>query len=430
MSKPKAVNKKDSQSWLFLPILMGLFQSTLIAATPKFITITGLSAVQWAVLLSMPTLLFLFMSPRWGRWADRHGAGVIIRYSALGLGLSILTLSLVWWLGKTLSFAPWLWFMAIAVSRLLYGVSASGVMPTCQSLAVETSSKREATDGKSDALSMKRLGFVGASLSIGRLCGPIVLIVLASQISWVLSVFCVVALPIVWAVVTFSLTFSLTTTPKKIGDTKRLEESKKEESGDNDNRSTSPQVRVFFALAFCVTLLLGYLQFILGPLFLEWLKDAEQATFMMGLTMTAVATTALLCQLLIVKRLNWRSPNVLIILSLVLIASTLGFSVAQSTHLVLAMMVPIAAVIALITPIYSRFAMALSNATKGQISGKLAVAHTSGYPLGSLLAGLSYGKLTFWWLPLSLTAITIFLLSCTIVYRSRVGAHSSLAIDS
>ncbi|GAA0202553.1 hypothetical protein GCM10009123_07230 [Kangiella japonica] len=117
----------------------------------------------------------------------------------------------------------------------------------------------------------------------------------------------------------------------------------------------------------------------------------------------------------------------MIILSLVLIAATLGFSVAQSTRLVIILMVPIAAVIALITPVYSRYAMALSTATKGQISGKLAVAHTSGYPIGSLLAGLGYVELSSWWLSLSLIAGIIFILSCVVVYKSRLSAYSILA---
>ena len=409
--------KWNKPSWYLLPILMGLFQSSLIAATPKFISTTGLSTVEWSLLLSMPTLLFLLLSPQWGRWADRRGASYIIRFSALGLGTSILVLAIVWWSGVHWSFAPWLWFVTIGMSRVLYGISASGVMPLCQSLAIEDSEPstaikqsalkedegedKEPSKPKEDQ-SLKRLGFVSASLSIGRLCGPVVLILVASQLHWLLGIYSLLAVPLVWGVLRYSQTAPAV--PKEADNTERA------------NPVAIKELWLFFALAFCITLLVGYLQFVLGPLYLDWLDDADVATFMMSLTMTIVATTALLCQLFLVKRLNWRSPKVLLALSSLLILATLALSLTQSPTWVALTMVPIAMAIALITPIYSRFAMSLSAASKGQISGKLAVAHTAGYPLGSLFAGLSYGQLSLWWLPMSIIAVVIFGLCAAVVW--------------
>ncbi|GAA4342546.1 MFS transporter [Kangiella taiwanensis] len=418
--KPKAHkgSRWSKPSWYWLPILMGLFQSTLIAATPTFMSITGLSTVEWSLLLSLPTLLFLFLSPQWGRWADRRGASYVIRYSALGLALSIVVLALVWWCGLSWSFAPWLWFVTIAVSRVLYGVSASGVMPVCQSLAIDASHQEQEFGNVKEDQSLKRLGFVSASLSIGRLCGPVVLILVASQIDWMLGFYSLITVPLVWGVMKYS---------RAMSSHLRLDKS----TGMNTDKGAKPvavkELWLFFALAFCVTLLVGYLQFVLGPLFLDWLVDADKATFMMSVTMTVVATTALLCQLLLVKRLNWRSPKVLLVLSLLLILATFSLGVTQSEVMVVALMVPIAMAIALITPIYSRFAMSLSQASKGQISGKLAVAHTAGYPLGSLFAGLSYGQFSLWWLPMLLIAIVIFGLCASVVWIATLHNKAAYA---
>lgn len=118
----------------------------------------------------------------------------------------------------------------------------------------------------------------------------------------------------------------------------------------------------------------------------------------------------------------------LLLLSSLLILATLALSLTQSPVGVVLAMVPIAMAIALITPIYSRFAMSLSTASKGQISGKLAVAHTAGYPLGSLLAGLSYGQFSLWWLPMSVMAVIIFGL-CAAVVR-MAASHTQEAFAS
>lgn len=394
-------------SWYALPILMGLFQSTLFAATPQFIATTGLSTIQWSVLLSMPTLLFLVLSPRWGRWADRRGAGHIIRYSVIGLAFSMVSLAAVWLLGNSLSFAPWLWFFAIAISRVLYGISASGVMPLCQSLAIEIGEAENLKQDSHENLSpkkqgdnsLKRLGFVSASLSIGRLCGPLLLLALATQVSWILNLFTLAGLIVALVVVRFSVRNSKVSHDSKVNAQSFQPENlaAPEEPQHQANKS----LQVYLGLAFGVTFYVGYLQFVLGPLFLDWMASADEATVMLSVTMSIVAVVALLCQIFVVKRLNWRSSVVLVGLALMLLITSTGLSFVETPNAILWFLVPMALSIALFTPIYSRRAMALSQQAKGQISGRLAVAHTAGYPIGSLLAGACYGYAPqLWWLPL------------------------------
>lgn len=377
--------------WLLLPILMGLFQSSLIAATPTFISDTGLSSLQWSILLSMPTLLFLLLSPLWGKWADKLGASYLIRYSAFGLGLSIIGLAIVWWVGMRLAFVPGLWFITIALTRILYGISASGVMPLCQSLAIynsQATSHSEETD-KSDK-SLKYLGLVSASLSTGRLVGPLVLIAVLSQVSWLLVLYSLVTIPLVYLIVQHS---------RKTAN-RKITSSDRNQTVKIQHKAVLPSL----LLAFCTTLFVGYLQFVLGPLLLDWLSDSKQATMTMSLLLTVVATSALLCQLLIVKRLNWQSSYLLPILSIALVITALTLSIIDSVIFLMLMMIPIAFSIALLTPVYTRRAMAQYEHAKGQVSGKLAVCHTAGYPLGSLLAGVYYPAFKLWWLPLAIIA--------------------------
>lgn len=405
-------------SWYALPILMGLFQSTLFAATPQFIATTGLSTIQWSVLLSMPTLLFLVLSPQWGKWADRRGAAHIIRYSVMGLVFSIISLGIVWVLGLSLSFVPWVWFFAIAVSRILYGVSASGVMPLCQSLAIEAGEAENSQEGKQVIQqssqpkkqadhSLKRLGFVSASLSIGRLCGPLLLLVLATQVSWVLGVFTIAAVIVAFVVVRFSVRSS-----RADANAMQSDDVAPVEQPD----PSSKVLKLYLGLAFGVTFYVGYLQFVLGPLFLDWMVSADEATVMLSLAMSVVAVVALLCQIFVVKRLNWRSPWLLVGLAAVLLIASSTLGLIEKPSAVFWILVPMALSIALFTPIYSRRAMAVSQQAKGQISGRLAVAHTAGYPIGSLLAGASYSYMPqLWWLPLSIISATLLLAVITML---------------
>lgn len=175
----------------------------------------------------------------------------------------------------------------------------------------------------------------------------------------------------------------------------------------------------YLVMAFCVTLFVGYLQFVLGPLLLDWLGDDKQATLSLSLILTVVATSALLCQLLIVKRLNWRSPFLLAGIALTMLGATLVLSLIDDVLILMLMMIPVAVVIALMTPLYTRAAMAQCDQGKGQISGKLAVCHTAGYPLGSLLAGLYYPAFEMWWLPLALIAFVLVCVTLILLWSSQ-----------
>lgn len=414
-------NMTKIPSWYALPILMGLFQSTLFAATPQFIATTGLSTIQWSVLLSMPTLLFLVLSPQWGRWADRGGAAHIIRYSVIGVMCSVISLTAVWALGVSFSFVPWVWFFAIAFSRILYGVSASGVMPLCQSLAIEageaenTQQDRQVVEQsfspkKQPDHSLKRLGFVSASLSIGRLCGPLLLLVLATQVSWVLGLFTITAAVVAMVVVRFSVRSS-----SDDGDNIHAKQSDDVAPVETPNQS-SKVLMMCFGLAFGVTFYVGYLQFVLGPLFLDWMASADEATVMLSVTMSVVAVVALLCQIFVVKRLNWQSSWLLVGLALVLLISSSILGLIEKPSAIFWILVPMALSIALFTPIYSRRAMAISQQAKGHVSGRLAVAHTAGYPIGSLLAGASYSYMPqLWWLPLCIISAMLLIAVITML---------------
>lgn len=380
--------------------------------------------MQWSILLSMPTLLFLVLSPQWGRWADRSGASYIIRYACFGVLLSILTLMVVWLIGQTLLFTPLAWMLGIGLSRLMYGLGASGIMPTCQSLAIEASGSGTNPGSQADE-SMKRLGLVSATLSMGRLLGPLILLLVASNISILLMLFSLVAM-----IVAVSITrFSVMDTDHRINKVDRKTvalEPDKIESSPRRHADCRTQL-LLLMLAFGLTLFVGYLQFTLGPLFLDWLGEAELATMMMSVTLSTVAVSALMAQVFIVKRIPWRSKGVLLVLSFALLVSTVSLSQATSPTHVILLMLPIAFVIALMAPVYSRAAMALSYSSKGVISGRLAVAHTAGYPLGSLLAGAHYSGAEGWWLPLFIIAgfLTLVALVLTLTLRHSPFAQVS-----
>ena len=255
--------------------------------------------------------------------------------------------------------------------------------------------------------------FVSASLSTGRFVGPVILIAVASHLDWLLAVYCVFGLIVALLVWRFSRKATAQSSERM---------SKSDQKSETQTVSSSEltkQLRLFFAIAMTVTMFVGYLQFVLGSLYLDWLSQPDQATRNMSITMTVVAVTALVCQLFVVKRLNWQSPKVLVLLGAILIAAVAGLTQVSSVNGVIMLMVPTALAIALMTPVYSRFAMSLSNSSKGKISGKLAVAHTAGYPLGSLMAGVLYSEPEHWWWPLLVLSVVVTMLCVWAVIRAN-----------
>ncbi|QHC49689.1 MFS transporter [Billgrantia tianxiuensis] len=145
--------------------LVGLGQNGLLVALPVLVERFGLSLSQWAGLILLGSMLFLLGSPFWGRVADRHGARGVVIQALLGYVTSFALIGAALWAATQGWLSEGALLAVVALARVLYGLTVSGMVPACQqwSLALHGGEER-----------VKALAAISAGLSSGRLLGPLV----------------------------------------------------------------------------------------------------------------------------------------------------------------------------------------------------------------------------------------------------------------
>jgi len=142
--------------------LLGLAQNSLLVALPVLAAASALTIPQWGSLILTGSLLFAVGNPLWGRLTDRWGPRPILVVALLGYTLSFALIGLAFGAKSRGLLSPALLYTAVAGARLLYGLTASGLVPACQRWALA----RRPDDR------VRALTSVSAGLTTGRLIGP------------------------------------------------------------------------------------------------------------------------------------------------------------------------------------------------------------------------------------------------------------------
>ncbi|EMA1851483.1 MFS transporter, partial [Cronobacter turicensis] len=117
--------------------LLGIGQNGLLVVLPQLVQMTGLSLSVWAGLLMFGSMLFLPGSPWWGRQTEVRGCKFVVVAALGGYLLSFAVMALVVWgmargvVGASLGLA------GLIVSRALYGLTVSGMVPAAQTWAMQ-----------------------------------------------------------------------------------------------------------------------------------------------------------------------------------------------------------------------------------------------------------------------------------------------------
>lgn len=143
--------------------LLGIGQNGLLVMLPQLVTMTGLSLSVWAGLLMFGSMLFLPGSPWWGRQAELRGCKFVVIAALAGYLASFTLMALtVWGMARgVVGFWPGLG--GLIISRVLYGLTVSGMVPAAQTWAIQ----RGGMDKR-----MASLATISSGLSCGRLLGP------------------------------------------------------------------------------------------------------------------------------------------------------------------------------------------------------------------------------------------------------------------
>lgn len=148
---------------LLATIAMGAGMSINFVVVAPLTRKAGLDELEVAAILTLSTLLYAFMIPRWGRIADRVGRKRVMVFSLIMMGITntafLFTLEAA--LAGIISGTTLL--LTLVFVRLWFGLLTPGLQPA---------SMAAMTDATTPANRAAGLGMLGAGMSIGSILGP------------------------------------------------------------------------------------------------------------------------------------------------------------------------------------------------------------------------------------------------------------------
>lgn len=361
----------------------------------------GLTELEVAGILTFSAFLYAYLTPTWGRIANRIGRKRIMVFALYAMAatntLFILALDAAL-KGVVAGLSA---FLLLAVTRLFFGLLSPGLQPAA--LAAMT----DATTSKDRAAGM---GLIGAAMSIGSILGPAGAAILAEF----------GPLAPIWGAVVFSIL-----TGTFIGFA--LPPTRKGQVTERPSplRMTDPRVRAHLLFLFCYFVAVGQIQQTLAWLVQDRFGfDRAEAVQMTGLVFAAMAVSLVILQFGYVSRYRPR-PLTMLPIGLALVA--LGYAIALVPGpyglLAFAFMV-VGAGAALVVPATNALAtLSVSPPEQGAAAALVAAAPPAGFVIGPLLGAGFYMLNPALPLGISATAMVLFLAYTLLVLR-RSGAST------
>lgn len=170
---------------LFMCLLViGAGNSMLLAIAPPLVRALNLSDASIGWIFSLSALIWVIASPFWGRLSDRAGRKPII---ALGLAAYAVSMSLfggVTLLGMAGLLTGFGLFMALTLSRSIFGAVGSATSPAAQAYVADHTTRFERTE---------QLAGLTAAFALGQAFGPALCAAIAAKLGLVFPIFMVAA---------------------------------------------------------------------------------------------------------------------------------------------------------------------------------------------------------------------------------------------
>ncbi|MEG6134953.1 MFS transporter [Enterobacter kobei] len=336
--------------------LLGIGQNGLLVMLPQLVNLTGLSLSVWAGLLMFGSMLFLPASPWWGRQSERRGCKVVMVASLSGYLASFAVMAVVVW-AMAAGLLQSTWGLAgLIFSRLLYGLTVSGMVPAAQTWAIQ----RAGLDKR-----MAALATISSGLSCGRLLGPPLAAMMLSinpvAPLWLMAIAPFIALLLV------------------------LREVADPPLPPVAHQATRLQVSMlpFLLLAMLLAALVSLMQLGLTPHLSPLLEgNAREISHHVALLLSLAALATLAAQFLIVRPQHF-SPLTLLCMAAVLMVAGLGLMCIAGLALFYVGIAVISLGAAMATPGYQL--LLNDRLTTGKGAGAIATSHTLGYGISALL---------------------------------------------
>ncbi|MFW2436795.1 MAG: MFS transporter [Parvibaculales bacterium] len=151
-------------SLLFICLLsLGMGQSLFFALLPPIARDLGLSEVQVSAIFTLSAVLWVVMSPFWGRRSDVWGRKPVILMGLTGFGISTGGFGVLLVLGQQ-GVMPLMTLYAMMIFvRAIFGLFGSGTPSAAQAYIADRTSREERTSG---------VAAIGAAFGMGTILGP------------------------------------------------------------------------------------------------------------------------------------------------------------------------------------------------------------------------------------------------------------------
>ena len=153
------------QKWVvaFSLASFGVGMTISFVVAPPLARKAGLSEIEVAGILTLSSLLFAFLTPVWGRIANRYGRKRIMVFALMAMGVT--NALFIMTLGAALDgvIVGIQAFFALAGVRLAFGLFSSGLQPAAFATMTDATTPHDRAAG---------LGLLGASMSVGSILGP------------------------------------------------------------------------------------------------------------------------------------------------------------------------------------------------------------------------------------------------------------------
>jgi len=180
---------------LFLCLLViGAGNSMLLAVAPPLVRQLGLSDSSVGWIFSLSALLWVLMSPGWGRLSDRIGRKPVAALGLAAYAVSMASFGVVVMLGM-MDVLTGLWlFTWLMLARAIFGAFGSASSPAAQAYIADRTTRLERTE---------QLAGLTAAFALGQAFGPAVCAALAAKFGlvfpiWLVAVLAAIASFLIW----------------------------------------------------------------------------------------------------------------------------------------------------------------------------------------------------------------------------------------
>jgi len=146
-------------------MVVGMGQTLFNAVLPPIARQFGMTEVETSLIFALSAIMWMVMSPIWGRTSDRIGRKPVMIIGVMGFGISTLSFTLVVYAGIEGLLTGTGLVIAFIGARTIFGVFGSGTMPSANAYIADRTTRQDRAAG---------VARIAAAFGVGIVIGPMI----------------------------------------------------------------------------------------------------------------------------------------------------------------------------------------------------------------------------------------------------------------